>query len=161
VVPNGSRGPAWGAEAVAAIAALEQPVKPLDRPKPLTVTAFAEEPEDTAPKVKAAAEKQLADVAAKSAPAKPEPTKAAPVEPEPVKEAAAAEPEKVAAVESGDVRTVTGSGANVRSGPGKSNKTLFALAGGEKVKVGEDQRGWLKITDDQGRIGWIYKTYLN
>ena len=156
VVASGSRGPAWGAEAVAAIAALEQPVKPLDRPKPLTVTAFAEEPEQTAPTVKAAAEKQLADVAAKSEPGKP-----APAEAEPVKAAPAVEPTKIAAVESGDVRTVSGSGANVRSGPGKSNKTLFALAGGEKVKVGENQRGWLKVTDDQGRTGWIYRTYLN
>ncbi len=136
-------------EAVAAIAALEQPVKPIERPKPLAVTAFAEEPAEVAPKVKAAAEKQLADVAAKAAPVK------AAVEPP------AEEPAKVAAVVSGDVRTVTGSGANVRTGPGKSNKSLFALAGGEKVKVGENQRGWLKITDDQGRSGWIYKTYLN
>ncbi|WP_423065217.1 SH3 domain-containing protein [Devosia sp. CN2-171] len=147
-------GTASGAEAVAAIAALEQPVKPLDRPKPLAVTAFAEVPEQTAPTVTAAAEKQLADVAAKVAPAKEEPVKEE-------AEAPAAEPVKVAAVESTDVRTVAGSGANVRSGPGKSNKSLFTLAGGEQVKVGENQRGWLKITDDQGRTGWIYKTYLN
>lgn len=139
---------ASGAEAVAAIAALEQPVKPIERPKPLAVTAFAEEPEPSATKVQAAAEKQLADVAAKAAP-------------KPAAEEPAVEPTKVAAVDAGDTRTVTGSGANVRSGPGKSNKRLFTLAGGEKVKVGENQRGWMKITDDQGRSGWIYKTYLN
>jgi hypothetical protein len=144
VAPPSASNLASGAEAVAAIAALEQPVKPLERPRPLAVTAFAEEAMDTAPAVKAAAEKQLADVAAVA-------------EPKPQEEV----PQQVAAVESGDVRTVAGSGANVRSGPGKSNQSLFALAGGEKVKVGEDQRGWLKVTDDQGRTGWIYKTYLN
>lgn len=139
--------PVSGAAAVAAINELEQPVKPLARPRPLAVSAFAEEPQQTPARVKAAAEQQLAAVAAKAAPAKAQPEKEA-------------EPEKVAAVEDSNLRTVAGSGANVRSGPGKSNKTLFALAGGEKVKVGENQRGWLKITDDQGRTGWIYKTYL-
>lgn len=152
VVPASRTSTASGDEAVAAIAALEQPVKPLERPKPLAVTAFAEEPRSTAPAVKAAAEKQLAAVAAKVEPAEAEAK---------VEEKPAGEPKKVAAVESGDTRTVSGSGANVRSGPGKSNKTLFTLAGGEKVKAGEDQRGWIKITDDQNRTGWIYKTYLN
>lgn len=149
LVASAPKSTASGAEAVAAIAALEQPVKPLDRPRPLSVSAFAEQPVDASSKVKAAAQKQLADVAAKAAPVAAEP------------EAPQAKPEQVAAVDTGNVRTVAGSGANVRSGPGKSNKTLFALAGGEQVKVGENQRGWLKITDDQGRTGWIYKTYLN
>ena len=149
LVASTPRNTASGAEAVAAIAALEQPVKPLDRPRPLSVSAFVEQPAEASSTVKAAAQKQLADVAAKAAPAAPQ------------SEAPEAEPQEVAAVDSGDVRTVAGSGANVRSGPGKSNKTLFALAGGERVKVGENQRGWLKITDDQGRTGWIYKSYLN
>ncbi len=48
----------------------------------------------------------------------------------------------------------------MRSGPGKSNGKVFGLAGGEKVTVGENRRGWLKITDDQGRTGWVYKDYL-
>ena len=38
---------------------------------------------------------------------------------------------------------------------------LFGLAGGEKVTVSENRRGWLKVTDDQGRTGWVYKDYLN
>ena len=56
---------------------------------------------------------------------------------------------------------MAGAGVNVRSGPGKSNGKVFGLTGGEKVTVGENQRGWLKITDDQGRTGWVYKDYLN
>ncbi len=136
--------------------------QPLERPTPLDVAAFAEEPTETAASVKAAAEQKLAEVA-KSQPepvaeAKPEPAQEAPkadpepkAKPEPVKQAAA----------SGDVRTVAGAGVNVRSGPGKSHGRAFGLAGGEKVTVTENQRGWLKITDDQGRTGWVYKDYLN
>ena len=152
------------AEAATA-AAGEAPVQPLQRPAPLDVVAFAEEPVETAASVKAEAERKLAEVS------KPEPV----AEPEPVaKPESAAEPEPVAEPEpeakpepakaeaaTGDARTIAGAGVNVRSGPGKSNGKLFALAGGEKVTVGENQRGWLKITDDQGRTGWIYKSYLN
>ncbi|MBN9314761.1 MAG: SH3 domain-containing protein [Devosia sp.] len=141
---------AQGEAAVAAIDALEQPVRPVPRPEPLTVTAFAETPSDTPQEVTAAAKKQLAQVAAR--------TPVATAQARPAEPAGAA---KVADTASGDTRTVAGSGVNVRSGPGKSSGKLFALAGGEKVKVGEDQHGWLKITDDQGRTGWVYKTYLD
>lgn len=159
--PNRNADPAAGAEAVAAIAALEQPVKPLDRPQPLEVSAFAEEPKATAPAVKAAAEKQLAAVEAK-AEAKVEAKQEAKAEPEPEPKQAAKKPaKKVASVEGGSSGTIAGAGVNVRSGPGKSNQTLFALAGGEKVKIGENSRGWLKVTDDRGRTGWVYKTFVN
>ncbi|HVY51737.1 MAG TPA: SH3 domain-containing protein [Devosia sp.] len=52
--------------------------------------------------------------------------------------------------------TVLGQGANVRANPSKAGKVLFAINGGEKVTVLESRRGWLRIKDDQGRIGWIY-----
>lgn len=152
------RTSAGGDAAVAAIAALEQPVRPVARPEPLAVTAFAEQPQDSAPAVTAAAQRQLAEVAAKK------PAQVAEAEtPKPVADTAkvAAEPAKLADIATGDTRTVGGSGVNVRSGPGKSTAKLFALAAGEKVKVGESQHGWFKITDDQGRTGWLYKTYLN
>lgn len=57
-------------------------------------------------------------------------------------------------------RTVAGSGVTVRSGPGKSNKPLFNLSGGAQVTVLDDEKGWLKIKDDQGRTGWAYKNYI-
>jgi hypothetical protein len=150
-----ARSTADGDAAVAAIAALEQPVKPVSRPEPLTVTAFAEAPKDTAAEVTAAAKKQLAAVADKKPVVEETAEATAEANPAPV------EATKVADIATGDTRTVAGSGVNVRSGPGKSTDKLFALAGGEKVKVGESQHGWFKITDDQGRTGWIYKTYLN
>jgi hypothetical protein len=153
----------------AADAVAGETTKPLERPTPLDVAAFAEAPAETAASVKAEAERKLAE-AAKSAP-KSEPEPIAEPEPEPVKEQAAVEPEakpepepapaKQEAAASGDTRTVAGSGVNVRSGPGKSNGRVFGLAGGEKVTVSENRRGWLKITDDQGRTGWVYKDYLN
>lgn len=59
-----------------------------------------------------------------------------------------------------DIRTVRGSGVNVRSGPSSSRGRVFALAGGEQVTVSDEQRGWLKITDDRGRTGWLYKDYV-
>jgi hypothetical protein len=56
---------------------------------------------------------------------------------------------------------VKGSGANIRSSPSKSkSKVLFSLAGGERVSVGADEHGWLKITDDQGRSGWVWEELL-
>lgn len=67
----------------------------------------------------------------------------------------AVEPEKA-----DDLKTVTGSGVTVRSGPGKSNKQLFNLAGGSDVTVLDDSKGWLKIKDAKGRTGWAYKSYI-
>lgn len=57
----------------------------------------------------------------------------------------------------GDVRTVGGSGVTVRSGPSRSEGSLFALAAGETVTVLDEQRGWLKIVDGEGRGGWLYE----
>ncbi len=134
-----------GDEAMAAIAALDQPLRPVPRPEPLAVAAFADT-RATSAAVAAAAQQQLAEVAG-------EPDEAAPAD--------EAEPAQVADVAAGETRTVTGAGVNVRSGPGKSSSRLFSLVRGQKVKVSEDRRGWLRITDDKGRTGWIYKTYVN
>ena len=91
---------------------------------------------------------------------------AAPVE---VAEPAATEPEPAAAVAEAPVSdasasatgTIKGKGANVRSSPAKGgSEVLFALNGGAKVTVGENSKGWLKVTDEKGRSGWIYKDYV-
>lgn len=62
---------------------------------------------------------------------------------------------------SSDVRTVKGQGVNVRSGPSSSSGKMFALRGGTKVTVTDTNRGWLKITDPNGRTGWAYQQYLS
>lgn len=71
------------------------------------------------------------------------------------KAAPAAEPEQAA-----DVKKVAGSGVTVRSGPGKSHKQLFNLAGGSEVTVLDDSKGWLKIKAEDGRTGWAYQSYI-
>lgn len=58
------------------------------------------------------------------------------------------------------VLRVSGSGANVRAGPSKSQTRLFALAPGQKVTVTESRRGWRRITDERGRQGWVDADYL-
>lgn len=143
--------PSRATAAEAAITVATAPVVPLDRPEPLEVSAYATTPR-TAPAVSAEARAKL-DAVAEAAQPKAEPEPAA--EPEPTKVAEAAEP-----ADSGDLRTVGGSGVSVRSGPGKSHGRLFALRAGEQVKVLENQRGWLKVTDDQNRTGWLYQSYL-
>lgn len=55
---------------------------------------------------------------------------------------------------------VGGAGVNVRSAPSMSGSKLFALPAGERVTVGDRRRGWLEITDDQGRTGWSYSDFL-
>jgi len=151
-----------GLPAVAAVAAAtrEAEVTPLDRPRPLTMNAFVEERAPTDAKAQVAAKKQLVEVSGDTTSAAG--TKVATalaVEPT-AKAAPATKAAKVADI-SADTRTVAGSGVTVRSGPGKSYGRKFALAAGEKVKVSDSQKGWLKITDDQGRTGWAYKAYLD
>ena len=149
IVVAAVESPARATAAEAAITVATAPVVPLDRPEPLEVSAYTNAPR-TAPAVSAEAKAKL-DAVAEAAEAKPEPA----AEPEPVKVAEAAPP-----ADSNDLRTVGGSGVSVRSGPGKSHGRLFALRAGEQVKVLENQRGWLKITDDQNRTGWLYQSYL-
>ena len=76
--------------------------------------------------------------------------KSDPVEMTPAKPAS-----KTASVGSGNA-TILGAGANVRTGPTKAGKVVFAISGGESVTVLENKRGWLLIKDDRGRTGWVY-----
>lgn len=60
----------------------------------------------------------------------------------------------------GDIRRVTGGGVNVRASASSSGEKLFALGPGEMVTVVETERGWLRVTDDQGRTGWLYEDFV-
>lgn len=75
-----------------------------------------------------------------------------------VKNPPAAEPEEPA--EATDLRKVAGSGVTVRTGPGKSHKSVFNLSAGSEVTVLDESKGWLKIKDADGRTGWAYKNYI-
>jgi len=49
----------------------------------------------------------------------------------------------------------------VRSGPNKSADQLFSLKGGTAVQLGETRGGWVQITTEDGRAGWVYAKLLN
>jgi hypothetical protein len=68
---------------------------------------------------------------------------------------------EVATAPSGDVRSVGGSGVNVRSGPTSSADTLFVLGAGASVTVLDKERGWLKVVDEDGRSGWAYGDFID
>ena len=55
---------------------------------------------------------------------------------------------------------VIASGANVRSGPKKSFPQVFTLQHGSWVNVSDNVRGWVKVTDESGREGWVYGSLL-
>jgi uncharacterized protein YgiM (DUF1202 family) len=55
---------------------------------------------------------------------------------------------------------VIASGANIRSGPKKTFPQVFTLRQGTWVNVSENVRGWVKITDETGREGWVYGSLL-
>jgi len=57
--------------------------------------------------------------------------------------------------------TITGQGANVRSSPTMGAGVLFALAGGTRVVVLGNQRGWLQVKDPRGRTGWVYSDFVS
>jgi SH3-like domain-containing protein len=55
---------------------------------------------------------------------------------------------------------VIASGANVRTGPKKSFPQVFTLRQGSWVNISENVRGWVKVTDETGREGWVYGDLL-
>jgi uncharacterized protein YgiM (DUF1202 family) len=56
--------------------------------------------------------------------------------------------------------TVTVESLRVRAGPVKTSRQVFALGGGAKVTVGRTERGWVMITAEDGRAGWVYGKFL-
>lgn len=55
---------------------------------------------------------------------------------------------------------VVASGANVRTGPKKSFPQVFTLHQGNWVNVSDNVRGWVKVTDETGREGWVFGSLL-
>jgi len=61
-----------------------------------------------------------------------------------------------------DIRFVTGSTVNVRSGPGTSFRALTQLSYGTKVAViSTNPGGWSEITFRNGTTGWMFQKYLS
>ncbi len=49
----------------------------------------------------------------------------------------------------------------VRGGPKRTADQLFVLRAGTPVKRGAEQRGWVEITTEDGRTGWVFAQFLN
>jgi SH3-like domain-containing protein len=55
----------------------------------------------------------------------------------------------------------TSARANVREGPGTNFRILFTLEKGISLKGQSHVTGWIRITDDEGRTGWISQGLVN
>lgn len=62
-----------------------------------------------------------------------------------------------------DLRHVTGSRVNMRSGPGTQYGVLATLRSGDEAEVlSTDDRGWAKIrVAESGRVGWMAERFLS
>jgi SH3-like domain-containing protein len=54
----------------------------------------------------------------------------------------------------------TASRANVREGPGGNFKVLFTLPAGAAITGQSYAEQWVRITDDSGRRGWVYRNLI-
>lgn len=73
------------------------------------------------------------------------------------------EPAVVAAPAPVYTHVVTASSLRVRSGPKKTEPQLFSLKDGSRVTVSQSEgvRGWVQITDESGRQGWVFGGMLS
>ncbi|MGI6685696.1 MAG: SH3 domain-containing protein [Bacillota bacterium] len=65
------------------------------------------------------------------------------------------EDKKPASSAQGKTATVSGSSANVRSGPGTTYEKITTLVQGDKVTVILEENSWYKVTLSDGQEGWI------
>ena len=49
---------------------------------------------------------------------------------------------------------------NVRSGPGTGNRVLFTLEAGAAVTAYSYVTDWIRVTDGEGRSGWVFRNLL-
>lgn len=69
-------------------------------------------------------------------------------------------PDDAAAAAGGKWMVVT-TAVNMRAEPSSTGQTVTVMQQGKRLKVTDDQYGWLKVTDpDGGQDGWIYKKFL-
>jgi hypothetical protein len=58
------------------------------------------------------------------------------------------------------VRLKTTGRANVREGPGPSFRITFTLESGTSIMGHSYTEGWIRISDDAGRTGWVARTLV-
>ena len=124
-------------------------------PEPAPLTRAEAEPEAPVEPADAAAFDRAAAEAESAAPA--------PVSVAPAAGSAAAPPEDAvmdALGEALDLRTVTGTLVNVRSGPGTAFDVVAQLAEGTRAEVLREADGWAEIRTETGESGWMSARFL-
>lgn len=92
--------------------------------------------------------------------ADPAATGASPSEPAQEPSSLGSPPDDAAAAGEGKWMVVT-TAVNMRAEPSSTGQTVTVMQQGKRLKVTDDQYGWLKVTDpDGGQGGWIYKKFL-
>lgn len=86
--------------------------------------------------------------------------KSVPVKPAVVQMPVAKIPEPVAPAMPKYTHKVAVDAAHVRSGPKKSFPRVYTLRNGSWVNTTDTVQGWVHVTDEQGREGWIYGSLL-
>ena len=139
--------------AIAAPAPAPSEAAPLPEPAPLTQAAA--EPERTVAPADVAAFDRAAEAAETGAPSSvvPETGEAAP-------STDAADPIAAALSEALDLRVVTGTLVNVRSGPGTAFEVVAQLAEGQRAEALREEDGWAEVRLEDGTTGWMSARFL-
>lgn len=58
------------------------------------------------------------------------------------------------------IRIKTVSRGNVREGPGTNTAVAFAIDNGAQLSAFSMTEDWIRVTDDAGRSGWIFRTLV-
>lgn len=138
------------------------PAEPIPPPAPLTQVETEEEPPVDAAEIAAF---DRAAAAAEAEGGAPDPVV---LEPGGGSEGAApggAEPGTSGAIEDAlsqalDLRTVSGTAVNVRSGPGTGFDVVAQVLEGARAEVLDEEGGWSRIRTEDGRTGWMSSRFL-
>jgi len=58
------------------------------------------------------------------------------------------------------IRVKVANRGNVREGPGTNFDIAFAVDGGNMLTAYSYTEDWVRVADDQGRVGWIYRNLV-
>jgi len=67
---------------------------------------------------------------------------------------------RVEKAHSRDTAVITTGDAVLRSGPGESNTILFKVNPGMKVRIIEENRGWLQVSASKEIAGWVHTGHI-
>ena len=65
------------------------------------------------------------------------------------------------AVVNAEMVSIASPKVNMRSGPGKKYAVLWELGYGFPLQVKQKKGNWLKVSDFEGDVGWVYKSLVS